>query len=228
MTLLTLSAAFLAGVFLGLHLQLPFMALGLFALAAGLSWLLLLIAKRPALPTVLILAAVVGAAIATPPGDAADARLAAFRGVGTLQVEGVVATDPEAVESAMRVRLAVDRIRRGEDWVEASGDVLVTLHVTPELVRRRESPHVRYGDRLLLEGALRTPPELEGFDYPAYLARQGIGTVMSFPRVTLVQEGEGRFLSRWLHGLRRRMADSIAKAVPEPQASLGQALLLVD
>src|SRR3989304_5043759 len=36
----------------------------------------------------------------------------------------------------------------------------------------------RYGDRLLLEGWLETPPEFESFSYRDYLARQGIYAYM--------------------------------------------------
>ena len=89
---------------------------------------------------------------------------------------------------------------------------------------RRDRPYFRYGDRLLLKGALRSPTFLEDFDYPAYLAPQGIGSVMSFPGVTLLGDGEAAAFYRWLYGARWRMADSLARTVPEPQASLDQAI----
>ena len=98
--------------------------------------------------------------------------------------------------------------------------------MSAELAREREEPYFRYGDRLLLEGAIESPPVLEEFDYPAFLARQGIGSVMSFPTAVLLAEGEGSLFQRWLSGVRRSIARSVAMAVPEPQASIGQALLL--
>ena len=78
----------------------------------------------------------------------------------------------------------------------------------------------------MLEGVLEAPPETEEFDYPAYLARQGIGSVMSFPTATLLEEGSGLGFRSGLHGVRRNMAESLTRVVPEPQASVGQALLL--
>jgi competence protein ComEC len=95
-----------------------------------------------------------------------------------------------------------------------------------QLIELRDAPCVRYGDRLRLNGPLTLPPDLDEFDSPAYLARQGIGSVMSFPDVTLLNEGEGGQFTRWLFGIRRRMAASLAKSVPEPQSSFGQTLLL--
>jgi len=225
MTLLALSAAFVGGVFFGLRLEPPFSALGLFALAAALL-LLLVRMQRGVLLALLVMLAVAGAARSTSAGDGMDGGLASYHGPATLQLEGTVVSDPEAVSTATRLRLAVDRVRTDSDWTAASGDVMVTLQETSELVRRREAPYLRYGDRLLLSGALSAPPELEGFDYPAYLARQRIGSVMSFPRVTLLAEGEGNPISLWLHDLRRNVARSLADVVAEPQVSLGQALLL--
>ena len=84
----------------------------------------------------------------------------------------------------------------------------------------------RYGDRLQLEGVLDAPPELDEFDYPGYLARQGIGTVMPFPVSSLIEQDQGSAYIRALYKMRRSLADSLAESVPEPQASLGKALLL--
>ena len=100
------------------------------------------------------------------------------------------------------------------------------LRESAELTRQRDKPYFRYGDRLLLVGTLESPPELEDFDYPAYLARQGIESVSFFPVATLLNEGEGTAFYRWLYSVRRSLADSLAQVLPEPQASLGQALLL--
>ena len=138
----------------------------------------------------------------------------------------MVVDDPEAAGSAMRLRLRVDRIRVGDVWVEETGDALVTLRAPAQLARRRDEPLFRYGDRLLLEGALEAPPELEELDYPAYLARQGIGSVMDFPAATLLDDGGGTAVRRWLYDARRDLADSLARVLPEPQSSVGQALLL--
>ena len=79
---------------------------------------------------------------------------------------------------------------------------------------------------MLLVGTVEEPEPIEEFDYPAYLARQGIDSVMGFPETVLVDEGHGAAFYRWLYSARRRFADSLARTVPEPQASLGQALVL--
>jgi competence protein ComEC len=226
MVVLSLAAAFLAGVFLGVPLGVPVSALALFALATALLTALLVSVRRTPLPALILLLVVLGTlrveAFGADPGTA----LAAYHERGPMRVEGVVAAGPEPAGSATRFRFSVDRIEADGVSTEQSGDVLVTLRASAELARRRDAPYFRYGDRLLLEGGLEAPPVLEEFDYPAFLARQGISSVMSFPEATLLGQGEGTAFYRWLHGARRRFADSLARVVPEPQASVGQALLL--
>ena len=138
----------------------------------------------------------------------------------------MVSRDPEAAGSATRLRLRVDRVATGDEWIETSGTLVVTLKETAELVRERGKPYFRYGDRLLLEGKVEAPEPFSGFDYPAYLARQGVFSAITFPEATLLGEGEGSAFYRLLYNVRRDLADSLARVVPEPQASLGQALLL--
>ena len=226
MRLLTLAATFPLGTFLALRSDLPGPTLGLFLLASVLV-LALLVGRRhfmwvALLPVVPVLAML---RVEIFHSDQSLA-LVPHHSPRPVKVQGVVSSDPEAAGVATRFRFRVDMLMPGDEWVNALGDTLVTLRESTDLVRHRDRPYFRYGDRLLLEGTLEAPPELEEFDYPAYLARQGIGTVMSFPEATLLDEGRGAAFYRWLYGVRRRIADSLAQVVPEPQASLGQALLL--
>lgn len=156
-----------------------------------------------------------------PPTD-----LLQYYGVESLEVEGVVSSDPEPLETLMRLRIEVERVKRDETWTDASGTALVTLRESLGIVQSRDRPYFRYGDRLRLRGELEPPAVLEDFDYPAYLARQGITTVMSFPSSSLLNDGGGSAFYRNLYRFRNAMAVSIVRIVPEPQASLGQALLL--
>ncbi len=226
MTLLALAAAWLVGVYLGVRLDVPPAALALFATTSILLSALLVSARRAPLATLLLLLLVLGALRVELSNVGAATPLETYHGRRSLEVQGVVIGDPEPAGAATRFRLSVDHIRPDSEWLKESGDVLVTLRESSELARQRKSPYVRYGDRLLLEGVLQAPPALDDFDYPAYLARQGIRSVMSFPEATLLSEGEGIAFYRWLYGVRRSISDSLATLVPEPQASVGQALLL--
>ena len=138
----------------------------------------------------------------------------------------MVVSDPEWAGRATRLRMRVDGIRLDGHWKETSDEILVVVRESLIFWNQRDWPAFRYGDRLSLRGTLEPPPVLDEFDYPAYLARQGIGTVMSFPQVTFLEQDQGVAFYRWLYAARQRMAESLARVVPEPQASLGQALLL--
>ena len=212
--------------FLGVRLGLPASALALFALASVMLAALLVGVRRTPLPAFILLLFVLGLLRVEAFGADPDTSLAVYHGRGSVRVEGVVVAGPERAGSATRFRLSVDRIEADGESTDQSGDVLVTLRASLDLARLRDTPYFRYGDRLLLEGDLEAPPVLEDFDYPAFLARQGIGSVISFPEATLLGQGEGAAFYRWLHAARRRFADSLTNVVPEPQASVGQALLL--
>ncbi len=226
-TLISLAAAFVAGVLLGESLEPPTVAIGLLGLASLLLLAFLVTIRYSPFPAVLLVVVVLGLSrVALFDPDTASG-LTAYHGPVDVEIEGIVTSDAEpASGSLVRFHLAVDRIRPNGEWLNRAAVVLVTLSPPRELVQRRESPYVRYGDRLVLSGSLEAPPEVEDFDYPAYLARQGIGSVMSFPDATIVEEDQASLFYRWLHDVRRGLASSLTESVPEPQASVGQALLL--
>ena len=158
---------------------------------------------------------------------AEDAPLPSYASPRLQQVEGVVLSDVESLRSFARFRLGSERIQAGGgEWADAEGTLLVTARATTEMAQMRDAPYFRYGDRLLLRGLIGEPPQIEGFDYAAYLARQGIAEALDARSVALIGEGEGGAFYRSLYELRRRLAVSIAAVVPEPQAALGQATLL--
>ena len=74
---------------------------------------------------------------------------------------------------------------------------------------------------------IEAPQSFSGFDYPQHLASQGIGSLMRNAQVVEVEDrGGGEAWLRQLHRVRGGAARSLAETLPEPQASLTQALLL--
>ena len=225
MHLLALAAAFTAGVYLGGRVELPEAVVGLFGLAAVLCVAGTVVQRRGVLPAFVVLAVLVGVARTGADGDDAAAAYLAFHGQRGVQIEGVVDGDPEAAGQSLRFPFSVERIAVDGASTEEPGRVLVTVSPSVELVRARSTAPIRDGDRLMLSGTIERPPRgTEGFDYPAYLASQGIAAVVSFPEVELLREAEGP--GTWLAGARRALARSLDAAVPEPQSAMGQALLL--
>ena len=226
MTLLFVAVAWVAGVLLGARYEPTVAAIALLVLASLLLAGLLRSVGRPVFPAVLLLAVVLGIARVGAWDQRPDGQLAHYHGPGSVLLEGSVVDDPDVSGRATRFRFKVASIDTGRGLEAVAGDVLVTTRRINELSLVREPPFIRYGDELVLTGVLQRPPALEEFDYPAYLARQGIGSVLLFPEMSLVEAGGGLTPYRWLYAARRRMADSLVAVVPEPQSSLGQALLL--
>ncbi len=229
MRLPAFAGAMVLGVLVGQKLGGSPTATALFLLAAALTVPLAVSLRWRLLPVLMLPALAVGMLRAgTVERDYTDS-LAQFHRAPAVEVEGVVLSQPDLAGQASRLRLTVERVRderTGPDWTRVEGSVMVTLTETVEIAGVRDRPFFRYGDRLVLTGSLEPPPDLDDFDYPAYLARQGIGTVMSFPEAVLLNAGEGSAVRRLLLDARRSLADSLDRAVPEPQASFGQAVLL--
>jgi competence protein ComEC len=137
-------------------------------------------------------------------------------------MEGVVVNDPEV--RGRSIKLVVEGSLA--DHSEATGKVLVWAMPSSDLIAAREEPFLRYGDRLGLEGTLDKPAPFGDFDYAEYLAQQGIGSVMSHPRVVLLDEGHGSPVLKAVYAFRHRLSRSLAASLPGEQAALAQALLL--
>ena len=224
MTLVLLSGAWTAGLLAGLHLEAGLGPSVLFAVGAACLVGLLRVTGRPLWPGLLGLVLVAGLVRVEASGgparlDVPQPQVASLR--------GFVATDPEISGRAVGFTLRVVEMDLGGGWTGDEGRVLVRARPTAELVEERESPYFRYGDLLEVEGRLEAPPDLGEFDYRKYLAAQGIAFVMAFPdRVALLEEGGGNPARAFLYEARRRVSHKLDEALPEPQASLAQALLL--
>jgi competence protein ComEC len=94
------------------------------------------------------------------------------------------------------------------------------------LVRAPRYPAYLYGDELEVEEKLETPPVFEDFSYRNYLARRGIHGMVGWPKIRLVSRGGGSPLYRALLVVKARIQATIARILPEPEASLLTGILL--
>jgi competence protein ComEC len=150
------------------------------------------------------------------PALAPDAA-ARFNGGVAMRIRGVVDGDPQIGDTAQQVTVRVRQVQLDGAWSDASGGVLVRVGVLPEY---------RSGDLLELEGKLSAPQNTPTFDYGAYLDRRGIASTMEFPSAHRIgHEDDGPITATTL-AVRRRLSQALALALPEPQASLAQGVLL--
>jgi competence protein ComEC len=217
-TLIYLGCAWVTGILLGARFN-PHPAL----ILVGLAPLLLLTRVRQHRKTVVVaslcLFAVFGGALyfqSTQP-SINENHLAFYNDQGEVALKGVVSDRPESGDRTTHLRLSASAINFDGDWHAVSVAVLLFIP---------RYPSYSYGDELMVTGELEAPSQLDDFDYSGYLAHQGVYATMLYPRVELVDKGQGSRPLAWLYSVRDRMSQTLAQVLPEPQASLAQGITL--
>ena len=224
MKLVLVAGAWVGGLIIGLEAEAPVSALLLLSVAALALGLLLRMRGVSVWAPLLAAAVLMGVLrVEVPQGPEPLGPSPIPRPV---TVRGLVVSDPELSGPGVEFVISIDAVDRGKGWEDGAGRAKVLARPPFELVRDREGPYFRYGDRLELAGTLEEPPFLGDFDYRTYLANQGIHSVLRFPAVRLIDEGEGNPGLRHIYDLRHKLSGSLDEGLPEPQASLAQALLL--
>ncbi|MGD0765296.1 MAG: DNA internalization-related competence protein ComEC/Rec2 [Dehalococcoidia bacterium] len=219
MTLAYLAAAWFLGAVaaaLGLVPPWPLVAI------AGVASAAVALAQRRidvALVALLCAALFSGAVLRFDAGSPTDqpAGIARYNDGDAVQFRALVTGDPEEKTSSVSLHLQARQVLQDGVWQPVSGGVLL---------RQSLLPRYQYGDLLEIKGKLETPPVLPDFDYRSYLARQGVVSEVNYPKTTLIEHGRGNPLLAAVHGLRNDLSSALARALPEPQASLGQGILL--
>ena len=189
-----LSAAWLAGVLLGLSSGLATAAL-LLAGAAGLVAVGLRLARLPAFPALLAAVLLLGLAWAEA-SQAAGSAPDALAGREVAAV-GRIADDPESTATRVRFELQVSQVLLNGESRDVSERWLVYANPPDDVVARREAPFFRYGDAvtrprsLTARGMPQEPQPIDGFDYPAYLAAQGITATLFAQETQVTGAGPG-------------------------------------
>ena len=164
---------------------------------------------------------------ATVPGSGSPEQLQALAGSSAIMVSGIVDDYPESRDALTQFRFSVQRYRTGGGWVETSSLMLVRAKPSIPMIEERSPPFFRYGDSLVLKGSPRANlrylrNSTGGNVSPARV----IHYLMFRPDVELTDGGGGVRALGWVYRVREEMAASLGRSLPEPRASLAQALLL--
>ncbi|KSV16291.1 competence protein ComEC [Dehalococcoides mccartyi] len=144
-------------------------------------------------------------------------QLSYYNDSGKLELKGIITQNPDNRDRTSLIVLNVSSIATPDGWQGVSGNILLTLPSYPEY---------HYGEEIQINGYLKTPENFEGFDYKAYLANQQIYSVMVYPEITLLSEGNGNPLMAAIFSLRQNLSESLSRAIPEPESSLAKGILL--
>lgn len=131
--------------------------------------------------------------------------------------EGVILAEPDVRERSTKLVIGLEEIGN----TKVSAKVLATVQ-----------PYVsfQYGDRVRFSGTVERPQnfmESDGreFDYVSYLKKEGIQYVSGFPKIELIQKGEGNPLLRVLFTLKDAFTEKIERLFPSPQSALLSGIL---
>lgn len=89
-------------------------------------------------------------------------------------------------------------------------------------------PEYKFGDHLRINCKLSEPVNYNDFDYGRYLSGLGIYSVCSFPHISLLDESENDLTYKifsFIFFIKNKLNQSLAYFIPEPEASLLQAMI---
>lgn len=138
---------------------------------------------------------------------------------GPVTLTGIVTAPPKKSERMMQVRLEVQQLilEDGTEVKPKSGMVLLWL---------TKNSQTRYGDQLQIEGKLTTPDKDGDFSYKDYLARQGIYSLMAFPRVRVMSHQASNSFFSILYDVRDTAYQTLRQMIPMPEAAVLAGILL--
>lgn len=218
MTLIYLSAALVAGIYLGskIALSVSIICLGFLPLCFIPFFSQ---HKKHLLLAGFCLFALLGGSLrfqsSLPVVD--EHHLQFYNNQEVVEIKGIVCNDSEIKDKTSVFHLSAYELEIDGAKKEITGKALVR-------VPRYHEYH--YGDTLKVTGKLETPQQFDDFDYKSYLARQGIYSIIYYPETETLDTGKGSKPLAWIYSLRNRFSQSLSLALPEPQGSLAQGIFL--
>lgn len=218
---------FLGGVFVQSFLALGWSAVFfcLVLAATALAFVCLDPHKRSqyVLVAVALFSCALGAARMHAAGLSGDPQLTALVGRSVV-LEGEVVAEPDMRENSTLVVLVVSKIISGTSAVPVLGKVLAQL-----------PPHaqISYGDSVQVAGTLQLPEAFattgdRQFDYPEYLAAQGIAYTLRFARLSERLDSGGNPVYKSVIAAKEAYLAGIRRTIPDPEAALAGGITVGD
>lgn len=145
-------------------------------------------------------------------------HIAYYNDQSAVTITGLVVDEPDVRDQWVYLRVEAAEIRPAIGPARAVSGLIQ--------VQTGRFPVIPYGARVELNGRLETPDAGDSFDYRAYLARQGVHSVMRRPEVMVTAEGEGNAFYQAIYTLKSRAQATIGRLLPNPEAALLTGILL--
>lgn len=145
--------------------------------------------------------------------NVANDKLSKFNNTGIITLTGEISSEPDVRDTSQKLKVKV-----------GNSAVLITTSRYPEY---------KYLDRIKITGKLETPSETPEFSYKNYLMKDGIYSVMAFPKISAIDGpasgGELAITKKIYSGilwLKARMRESIRSNFSPPQSSILEGTIL--
>ena len=147
-------------------------------------------------------------------------QLKNYNGKEALTLIGVVSSEPDVREENTKLKINLEKVIDNKNNSHLiKGKVLLTLS---------HYPKYKYGDELKIKGVPKTPPNFKGFNYKDYLAKEGIYSVIYYPKVEVIKRNQGNIFYRKILSFKEKLRESIYRNLSPPQDSILGAVLLGD
>ena len=140
---------------------------------------------------------------------------------GNITFIGKIVAEPDVRQTHTKLTLSEVTMTEAKP-PSIKGKVLITTGKYPEY---------QYGDELRITGELETPHVFEDFNYKDFLLKDGIYSVMYYPKIELLGQSERGFASIIYSGIlevKDRLREVINQNLSPPQSSILAAILLGD
>lgn len=128
---------------------------------------------------------------------------------------GIVSAEPDIRDTNVKLTIKPSEIQNGK--------ILVTVNRYPEY---------QYNDKLKITGFLKTPGIFEDFNYKDYLAKDGIYSVMYWPKIELLEKQNYTGLTCVIYAkilkFKNQLRKSIEQNLSPPQSSILSSIILGD
>ena len=212
MFLIGISFAWIAGIWLGSLFDVPPSLVLCAILPVPLIFIFRKLRKRLILLTLSLLFLFTGTWL-SPILSHQSNFIATYNDRGSVEFKGMVCEPAEKLDNRSRVLISIMEA----DGRPCGGKVLYSTYANPIL---------KYGDVIQGKGLFQSPPSFGDFDYRSYLAGEGINSTTQQLDYRIIEFGSGSPAAAWIFDLRKQLADSLASALPEPQSSLCQGIVL--
>lgn len=219
MIVVILGIAWLAGIWLASILE---WSITTWLILGGIGFVSGLLLRRQPTFRLLLMAVAVGClgavrfVTAVPTIDAN--HIATYNNTGPITLTGLVVDEPAIFDKSINLRVDADSIH----FPDGSSQAVTGT----AMVRVGRFPLIPYGTRLQLTGELETPPDDGEFNYRAYLARQGVHSLMARPKLTILADGAGNPIYHAIYAIKARAQETITALLPNPHAALLSGILL--